>query len=427
MRGSTSRRPGRRISAPRQWSPTGRWITTERAGSSTGRPREVDDLHAFDVLGLKQDWSLEIGDSNLLKWGADLRRLEADYDYTSSFIVRDPLWTGGPPEVTERDIHLRPSGNQYAVYVGDRIRLARPLVAELGARWDEQTWADDDQVSPRLNLAWLIGPRTTIRSAWGLYYQPQYIHELQVQDGITDFAPAQRAEHALLSVEHGFHNGLHLRVEAYHKGLEDVRPHFENQLNPIEILPEIEPDRIMVAPERAKADGVEVVLSRSNGHRWTWWLSYAWSEAQDLIDGEWVPRSWDQTHTANFSINYQRGRTWSFNLSGIYHTGWPTTAIEAELHQYPDGTYAVWAWLGPRNAERYDDYLRFDLRASRDFHLRQSTARLFIEIINLLNRENLSRLENVNFLISPDGNLVVSENRESYFPIIPTFGLRWTF
>jgi outer membrane receptor protein involved in Fe transport len=386
---------------------------------------EVHDNRRLSFVGLKQDWSLELR-TQTVKWGFDLRRLEAEYDYLADAEVRDPLFTGGPPREIYREYDLAIDGNTYGAYVGDRFHLRDALMAEVGLRWDRQTYNDDDQVSPRVNLAYAFGNHSVLRAAWGHYYQPQYINELQVEDGITQFYPAQLAEHRLLSFEHAFSRNLDLRVEAYHKDLSDVRPHFENQLNPMEVFPEIEPDRIYVAPERAEAQGIEVTLTRI-GRVWSWWLSYAYSKAEDLIEGEWVPRSWDQTHTFNASINYDWRHKWSFNLASIYHTGWPTTAIEPHVSTDENGWRYYWATMGPRNAERFEDYLRFDLRASRSFELRRSRLDLILDVINLLNRKNMGYVEDFGLQGTGGSEVEITLNRDSYLPIIPTLGIRWTF
>jgi outer membrane cobalamin receptor len=386
----------------------------------------VHDNRKLSFIGLKQDWSLKLGSRQIVKWGFDLRRLEAGYDYLADAAVRDPLFTGGPPRPIYRDYDFDVDGNTYGIYAGDRVRLSDSLVAELGLRWDRQTYYEDDQLSPRVNLAYALGKRSVLRAAWGRYYQPQYINELQVEDGVTEFYPAQLAEHFMVGFEHAFSKDLDFRVEAYSKDLADIRPHFENQFNPIEVFPEIEPDRILVAPDRATARGIELTLIK-NGPALSWWLSYAYSKAEDQIEGEWVPRSWDQPHTLNFSVNYNRRQRWNFNLSGIYHTGWPTTAIEPQVTIGPDGWRYYSATLGPRNAERFDDYLRFDLRASRSFQLSHGRLDLILEVINLLNRENQAYVEGFGLQGTPDGGVEMSLEREGFLPLIPTVGIRWTF
>jgi len=329
--------------------------------------------------------------------------------------------------VTERDIDLALDGSSYGAYVADRFNVVDPLIAEVGVRWDRQTATGEDQVSPRVNLVYLLSGDTTLRAAWGYFHQSQRLDELQVGDGVTELAPAQRAEHRLVALEQQLPRGLGLRLELYHKLYTDVRPRYENLLSPIEILPEIEADRILIAPERAEARGVEVTLRRAGGRRWSWWVSYAYSTAEDELDGEWGPRAWDQPHGANFSVTWRPREHWSFNLSGAYHTGWPTTAVYGELLHYPDGSLGVYPYLGPRNGERIDDYLRLDLRAGREFALRSGVLSIYLEVMNLLNRENLARPESYSFVQRPDGTLDTVTEYEGSLPIIPALGVRWTF
>lgn len=387
---------------------------------------DVTDTRSFEVLGFKQDWSLDVSPRHTLSWGLDVRRLESSYDYHSFSIVSDPLFMNeGEPHITARDFRLAPSGNSYGIYVAGRMRLASSVVAEAGVRWDRQTWADDSQTSPRLNVVWEAGNRTTVRVAWGLFHQAQGVSELGITDGITTFAPAQRAEHRLVSVEHELGNGLRGRLELYQKRLTRVRPRYQNLLNPSEIFPEIEADRVLVAPDRAEAKGLEMTL-RHGGGRWGWWLSYSYSTVKDLIDGRWVPRSWDQPHTAIAGVAAHPGRTWSVDLVGVYHTGWPTTKVYGEAVAVPGG-YMVRPRLGPRNAERLPYYLRFDLRTTKEFRRARSTWALFFEVINLTNRDNLARQEGFGFMIRPDLSVATEIEWESNMPIIPALGLRASF
>jgi hypothetical protein len=387
----------------------------------------VDDRRSSDVFTLKQDWRLDLADRHLLKWGLQLHRASGSYDHRSRSLVRDGLFVSSD-EVRDRDYVLDPRGTLFAAYAADRMRLGDELVAEVGVRWDRQTWADDSQISPRLNLSYTLGDRTTLRGAWGLYHQPQFIHELQVGDGITEFGRAQRAEHRVISLEHGFGRGLDLRLELYQKKLTDVRARYENVLNPVELFPELESDRVLVAPDRAEARGLELSLRHPGGSRWGWWLSYAFARARDRIEGDWVPRSRDQPHTAGFGVNYRPGRKWNLNLAGLYHTGWPTTPVLGTAETGPDGGVRLRPYLGPRNSARYPDYLRLDLRVSRAFDVGPGHWSLFLEVTNLLNRDNprgLKRL--VDYTIDDDGTVRTVPLYRSGLPLLPSFGIRWSF
>jgi len=308
------------------------------------------------------------------------------------------------------------------------MRLGGDLVAEIGVRWDRQTWADDSQLSPRLNLSYALGGHTTLRGAWGRYHQPQLVHELQVGDGFTEFQPAQRAEHRVVSLEHRVGGELDVRLELYQKKLSDVRARYENALNPVELFPELESDRVLVAPERSEARGLEVSLRHLSGSRWSWWLSYAFARAEDQVEGAWLPRSRDQPHTASFGLNYCPGKKWNLNLAGLYHTGWPTTVVLGTAEPGPDGRVRLRPYLSPRNSARYPDYLRLDLRVSRAFEVGPGNWSVFLEVTNLLNRDNprgLKRL--VDYFIEDDGTVRTVPLYRSGLPLLPSFGIRWNF
>ena len=46
---------------------------------------------------------------------------------------------------------------------------------------------------------------------------------------------------------------------------------------------------------------------------------YSWSEAEDEVNGQDFLRSWDQTHSLKFGLNWEREK-WNFNVSGVFLT-----------------------------------------------------------------------------------------------------------
>ena len=390
---------------------------------------EAQDNRSFSIYGLDQQWVLEPWRSHLLKWGADVRRAQAAYEVDSTFIVHDPIFTGlGPPWEVRRLANLRPSGWQIGLYTADRVRLAPGVTAEAGLRWDHQSWTPgDDQVSPRLNLVWETSNLGTVRASWGRFSQSQAIYELQVEDGINTYFPAQWAVHRVVSWERTLPSGLVLRAEGYSKSMTDLRPRFENLFGNAHLFPEGALDRVEVAPERAENRGIELLLKSPGGRRISGWVGYALSEAEDRIDGAWVPRSWDQRHAFSFNANWAPGRNWSFNLAGLMHSGWPVTSGNAVWVQRPDGSWDLASVVGERNADRVPEYRRIDLRISRSFHLRGGAARLFLEILNLTDHENVRSASNIIFIRDPGGSAGVSWGDAAWFPVFISLGCNVTF
>ena len=134
------------------------------------------------------------------------------------------------------NISARPEGYQASAYLSGRYAFADRWSAELGLRWDDQDYDgldDREQLSPRLNLSFAPTASTQLRLAWGRFYQTQGIHELQVEDGIDRFFPAQFADHFVIGIDQLLPADIQLRVEAYQKDFSDLRPRFENLFDPL--------------------------------------------------------------------------------------------------------------------------------------------------------------------------------------------------
>ncbi len=389
----------------------------------------VRDDRRFSIFGLKQDWEWEPRRSQVLKLGFDVSHVGARYDYDGSFITYDPLFTGsGPPWVVTREADVRAEGWQVALYTADRFQLAPGVTVELGVRWDRQTWTPgEDQLSPRLNLVWETVRFGTVRAAWGRFAQAQAIYELQVEDGVDTFFPAQSAEQAIVAWEGAFSSGLAMRVEVYRKTMTDLRPRFENLFSTYDLFPEGEPDRVEIAPDRAEARGVELVLKGDPRRRWSWWMGCTLAAVEDRIDDDWVPRSWDQRFAASANVTWLPGRNWTMSLAGLYHSGWPTTAAWATEVALPDGSSTVVSEVGERNAARTSSYRRVDLRVSRFVPLTRGSFSFFLEIMNLFDHQNVRVVENYSFTPEGDGRYGLSSGDEAWIPFFPTFGFTWTF
>jgi len=405
-------------------------ITRRRQGGfqdQAGGEAQISDWRSFATDTLSQDWLFEGSERVSLQWGFAAKRVDAEYDYASHSTTIDPIFTGGLPVVTDRGLRLRPSGTELGVYMSGRVRPFRPLAVELGARWDRQTLTAESEVSPRVNLVYSIGSRSALRLGWGHYYQPQGPQDIQVEDGVREVYPAEHAEIQSLNFDHAFGGGLSLGLGAYSKRMTRLRPRYENLFNPMVIFPEIEPDRVRVDPARAGASGVELTLARDRGRAWTWWAGYALARSADVIDGESVPRGRDQTHTLNFVANYRRSDRWEFTLAGQYHTGWPTTDVQAEAVQNADGSVTLRPILGPRNEERLPAYHRLDLEVRRRFALSRGTLGLFLQITNLYAHHNVCCVKEFRYLPQTDGSVRVEPDQGYWLRQLPVFGLTWEF
>jgi outer membrane receptor protein involved in Fe transport len=403
-------------------------LDSERLGRADqegiGRGR-LSDERSFTITSLQSDWSARLREHLLLQFGGEWRGMQGRYDYQDEAEFDLLFDTPGAPQETERErnISLRPDGDHYALYANLRVEPTSRLTADAGLRWDRETLTPDpsDQLSPRLSLLYSLGERTRLRASWGRYFQTQSINELQASDGVTEFFPPQRANHLIASIEHQYARGLEMRIEAYRKDYQQVRPRFENLLNTFVLLPELKPDRIRIAPDRARATGVELSLRQTIGRSFNWWASYTWSSVEDDFGGMRIPRSWDQPHLVSGGVAWRNER-WELSLAAAWHTGWPTSELTLiETEETPIVA------TSQRNEQRLDDYRTLDLRVARTFDLSGAGAlTVFLEVNNVMNRSNDCCVE-YEVETEESEEMFLDVSRRSYLPITPSLGVVWRF
>jgi outer membrane cobalamin receptor len=224
-------------------------------------------------------------------------------------------------------------------------------------------------------------------------------------------------------VEATLDGGIELRVEAYDRGLSDLRPRYFNLTSTNSPVGEMEDDRVAVLPERGKARGIELLVQK-NGARVDWSASYVLAKADDQVGGRWVPREVDQRHAMNLVLTYRPKPTWSIGGSWQYHSGWPATSTVFHAERVGNSTWAV-SSFGELNGVRLPSYQRLDLRATRLFQLRDQRISVYLDVFNALNRDNAAGFEYSVYF--QNGQLRATEKYESLLPRIPTLGISWEF
>jgi hypothetical protein len=384
----------------------------------------VADNRSYRVASLREDMQWELH-RFMLGFGGEVRTQNASYAYNR--FEREIHVEGGivVPEETTLNASVAPDGVTSGAYATLRVQPVRVLTTEAGVRVDNQSYTDQRQVSPRLGAALSLSPRVTLRAAWGRYSQPEALYQLQVQDGVTTFSQADLAEHRVAGLEYQASSDVTVRVEAYERLLLKERPRFVSVDNSIDVFPEIEPDRIPLAPTSGRARGIEFMVSRSPAHRVAWTVSYALAKATDEVSGVDIPRTLDQRHTVTLDLTWRPSPAWRLSTAWLYHTGWPTTAFTFRADTLATGQVLVSRVYGPRNADRLVPYHRLDFRASRDFSVHGTRLSAFVDLFNAYGRRN-PRGYDVEVTVS-NGQVTYGRRVDALIPRLPSFGMSWQF
>lgn len=384
----------------------------------------LSDERTITIVRLNQDWRLDLNERHLLGWGAEFQQVDADYNYRST-VDYYGIYQDLPDRsnAQSRAVLSSVDGDAMAFYASDRWMVNRRLIADLGIRWDKQSYTDTDdngQFSPRASLLYRLNPRTNLRLSWGRYYQSQGAHELQVEDGVTNFFPAQRFDQSIFGIDYQLNAHYSFRTELYVKTSKSIRPHFENMFDPLSVVPELEPDRVVIAPQRADLRGLEISAAYEGDNGFDWWASYTLSKADDVVSGQTIARSWDQRHAGQIGVALS-GDRWSFSAAAKVHSGWPMTRVYLSAD---DTGHAV--IFGERNEARYRDYFSLDMRVDYRRPTRFGYFSWYFEVSNSTNRENPCC---VDFDVATDtaGNRVLDQSFDYWFPLLPATGILLEF
>ncbi|MGE3666490.1 MAG: TonB-dependent receptor plug domain-containing protein, partial [Steroidobacteraceae bacterium] len=398
---------------------TARTGTLARPGSGTG---ELLDRRFMDATTARLEASATSGRVRYTL-GAEMMDHDAAYEYRAEARF-DPLLAAalGRPAGVQRDLLLDAGGQSFGAYASAVIALSDRLDADLGVREDVQRYRPtfrDSQWSPRLGLEYRPRTGTTARLSWGRLSQAERPDELQVTDGDPAFHAVQAATQTVGALEQRLSNDVSLRAEVFDKRVDRVRPAFENLLDPVTLLPEIEVDRVQVAPQSSRAYGAELTLRWEPRRTWSAWLSYSWSEVTDRFGNTRALRTWDQRHSAVTGVSWTRG-PWQLSGNAIWHSGWRRNVLTVDAT--PGGGSQL--SLAPRNAGAWPDYFSLDARASWQRALPVGALQVFVEISNATDRANACCTE---YRIAVPGDAAsLGSEVSTWLPRYGLLGVTWS-
>ncbi|WP_395373926.1 hypothetical protein [Marinicella sp. W31] len=346
--------------------------------TSTGLLQEVSDT---DFFTFETQYKHQVSDRLIFNTGASLQRHKADDVLLVLFsMVFDPFFLqlnpGNPGGIQAFELV---SANETAnsLYANIRYRWTDQIVSDIGIRYDNQNWIEKSQLSPRVNLSYFPNKQTAMKLGLGRHFQTQAIDEVVLEDGVAGYFLPESADIALFEWSRLIGSDYVVRTEFYSKKYRQVHPYYENLFSKLTLQPELLSDRVRVAPTGARSKGIDVSLSRKTD-TFDWFVAYSYSDVNDIINGQEVPRSWNQKNAikADFSWRYN-----NFEISTLlnYHTGWPITEI------FQDTGFAT---IGERNAEDLSDFLNLNLKLSYTTRFYRTDIKYWAQVSNLLERDN---------------------------------------
>jgi hypothetical protein len=240
---------------------------------------------------------------------------------------------------------------RYSVYAQDRIGIQDRLFVQPGVRIDLYPFLRTKAyLSPRLNVSYKASDLTTIRAAYGIYFQSPGMEKQIFQNRVTfsDSAfstlIAEKAQHYILGFDRMVTSSWQFKFETYYKDFQNVI--VPQKLQGTRWFSQRTADSILsvrgwTTPVRVASDsltsfpvndatgksyGFEVMLQKIRSQptdKFTGWVSYALSYAERDRDGVTTPFLFDQRHAMNVVGNYKFSDAWDLGVRFTLRSGRP--------------------------------------------------------------------------------------------------------
>ncbi len=426
----------------------------------------------FRKTSIRNDHSWHLDSTHTLEGGFIQDWIHTGVVFSFDFDPRlRALAAGNPrfpplPESYENGVdYIRP-----AVWVQDNVRLNKELTLQIGLRTDFFSTLEKFYTSPRLSASYALDNSTTLRAAWGIYYQSPGYEKLFDAQVFLDLASAnlsslkaEKATHYILGYEKMLSDEWQFRAEAYYKDFADLilPKQVKGTVWTVERIPGLADSvyhtragwtdpiatigdsltAIPVNSARGKAYGLEFLLQKvaSVGENTIYgWASYSLALATRYQNGFNIPFNYDRRHNFNIVGGFKASSWLDLSLTFSYGTGFPWTqaqGIKPRIILVKDTVSGVMQpkidtdWRGVVfsvdrgglaniNQGRLPDYYRLDIRFTTFAHWWQKDWTFYLDVINITNHKNVVGEQ---YRVDQE-TMSLKVKPQTMLPIIPTLG-----
>jgi hypothetical protein len=316
----------------------------------------------------------------------------------------------------------------WLAFADDQWRANDRLIFRPGLRVEHVTGANRTLLSPRLTAKWFVTPTLAVNASAGRYHQ--VIHSIRDQElpvtiyefwiGADAFVPVGRADHLVFGVERWLGEAWQVTLEGYRKNYDGL------------VTPNSAQDLGVFGDEFIATDGWAWgadVLVRKHMGTLTGWLAYGYTKAErrQAAGGAYAPGH-DRRHTVNLvmfapgPLGANVAVRWGYG-SPLPYTGfvgeWDHRQYDATHHRFEDDSREP--INDGINRHRFPSYNRLDLSLRWDFTKLGIRWEPYLQVANVYNRKNV-------FLYFFDyGRAPPTRTGVSQLPLLPTFGIEFSF
>jgi outer membrane receptor protein involved in Fe transport len=292
-------------------------------------------LRSNTANGLQFDASYKLNDAHTVRAGLAYTRQTTHSDNTVG--VFDMNDDGTQASTDPRSIvdNSRQTGKLSSVYLQDEWHISAPLTVNYGVRFDKvDAFVNEQQWSPRINLAYQLAKGTSLHAGYSRYFTPPP-QELAAQSSIDKYAGTSNAPEVALSdnvksertnyydlgVSHQFSSALTVTADAYYKKIHNMLD--EGQFG----------QALILSPfnyERGYAKGLELSAVYSQKD-WGGFLNVTTQKAEgsNITSGQSLFGPDELAYIANHYIHVDHDQT--VTVSGGAHYHWGDSQVSGDV------------------------------------------------------------------------------------------------
>lgn len=273
------------------------------------------------------DFSYKLGEQHTIRSGlAYTRHVTQSNNSVGVFSTDDSGEQLGTDPHTIIDNSSK-TGTLASFYLQDEWHISKPLTLNYGLRFDKvSAFTEEQQLSPRLNLAYKLSDATAFHAGYSRYFTPPP-QELAAQSsidkyantsnapavGVSDNVKAERTHYYDVGFSHQVNKQLTVTADAYYKRITNLLD--EGQFG----------QALILSPfnyENGFAKGLELSAIYSDAH-WGSFLNVTAQKAQghNIISGQALFAPDELAYIANHDIYVDHDQTYSVSGGAHYHFG----------------------------------------------------------------------------------------------------------
>lgn len=188
------------------------------------------------VNGLQADFSKELNEKNKIRFGAYVTDNRVGNKQISNLFELDTNQNQAsniPFSIKDQSSN---SAKFYSAYLQDEISLSKKLMVNIGARFDRfDSYAKDQQLSPRLASTYQVSDKTKVHAAFARYFTPPRAELLDDYDPsrfdgtsngpenfINDKVKVEKSNYYDVGIAHRFNSYVNLSVDAFFKDAKNL-------------------------------------------------------------------------------------------------------------------------------------------------------------------------------------------------------------